>query len=187
MNSSKLAYWERSLQRYGFRCKFHENDSQVRYPRINVNLGGDTLGRERILEIRLDTYLLPPDEELYSQIENKENTEESLVHLFAALPFFIQPGAMADTSRLLMILNKPLDIPGFGLDEKTRLVFFRYSLISHKGQLSSRLLIAMIGTIHLLIDSLSPQIEAVASGKGLKETLAATVQALTATPEKLTK
>lgn len=183
MSINKLIYWENVLSRQGYECQFFQEDSEVHYPRLNINLGADAQGRVRTLEIRIDHYILPPRIQRNGGLdieESSNNSEEELViHLFVALPFLIKPGAVGEVSRLLMLLNKPLDMPGFGLDEQRKLVFFRYSLFTYRGHQSVRVLCAIIGMIMLLIDSLTPQIESVAAGATIRETLSAFAHSLT--------
>lgn len=177
MSDSGLAYWHSHLNKQGFSCELVPEDEQIRYPRLNIALGPDQMGRERTLELRIDTYLLPPD--LQAGETDTDTNSEKVLHLFVALPFFIKPEAMGEVARLLLLLNKPLDIPGFGIDETARLAFFRYGLFTNKGHHAVRLMVALIGVIHLLVDSLTAQIEAVANGASIKETLDHLVHSLT--------
>ncbi len=177
MGKGRLAYLETALSKQGFAVQLISSDENVPYAHLNVNLGKDDKGRERTLVIRADSFPLP------KEVKNSEQAEETLdeqvfLHLFAAFPFQLKEEAVGELSRLLMYFNKPLEIPGFGIDEVNKLVFYRYSLITVGGMIKKRPLIAIIGTIMLLMDALTPQIEAVAQGAPMVSVLRDTILAL---------
>lgn len=169
----RLNYIQTSLSNYGFACKLIEADDQVPFHRLNVSLGRDSLGRERILVLRVDELPIPQD--------LKENIgtmgKQSFIRLFVALPFTYKDEATGELARLLLYFNKPLEIPGFGLDEINKTVYYSYSLISgDEVAIQPRTLVSIVGTVMLLVDSLTPQIEAVAQGLSMKEALLAAIQ-----------
>lgn len=181
MNISKFTYWENLLIKQGYKCQFLPKDETVGYPRLMIDLGKDHRERSRLLEMRFNHYPLPISIEAGSvEGEKTEKMPEDQVvnHLFVALPFFVKPETFGEVSRFLMLLNKNLDIPGFGLDEETKLVFFRYGIFTYKGHQSTRLLFAMIGMITLLIDAQTPQIEAISQGATIQEVLSSLVHSL---------
>ena len=181
MKTNKLVYWNNVLDRQGYQCELIQTDSQIPYPRLQISLGNDEQDRPRTLELRLDSYLLPTDLNRKNEALKSESQEQTVVHLFVGLPFLIPPDRFGEVSRFLLLLNKPLDMGGFGLDERTGVPFFRHSLFTYNGNLSTRLLVATVGTIYLLADTLSPQIEAIANGMSMKQLLSALVCSLTGT------
>jgi hypothetical protein len=50
---------------------------------------------------------------------------DELLQLLAFLPCNTNPQTFNDTARLLHLLNKELDLPGFGMDEDQEVVFYR--------------------------------------------------------------
>ncbi len=50
---------------------------------------------------------------------------EALVQMIAYLPFEIKKDAAGEVGRFLHLLNKQLDLPGFGMDEEAGLLFYR--------------------------------------------------------------
>jgi hypothetical protein len=72
---------------------------------------------------------------------------------------------IADLARLLHLLNKELDVPGFGMDEMAGVVFYRLMLPTPKKKIESDLLLAFLKTIEHVCEMFSTPIEAVSSGQ----------------------
>lgn len=52
-------------------------------------------------------------------------SEGELLQIMTGLPFPLRDELKNDVARLLHKLNLDLDMPGFGMDEKTKLIFYR--------------------------------------------------------------
>lgn len=76
-----------------------------------------------------------------------------------------QKAVIADLARLLHLLNKELDVPGFGMDEQAGVVFYRLMLPTPKKKIDSELLLAFLKTAEHVCQMFSPPIEAVSSGQ----------------------
>lgn len=72
---------------------------------------------------------------------------------------------IADLARLLHLLNKELDVPGFGMDEMAGVVFYRLMLPTPKKKIEGDLLLAFLKTIEHVCQMFSTPIEAVSSGQ----------------------
>lgn len=72
---------------------------------------------------------------------------------------------VADIARLLHLLNKELDVPGFGMDEIAGVVFYRLMLPTPKKKIESELLLAFLKTVEHVCQMFSTPIEAVSSGQ----------------------
>jgi hypothetical protein len=84
-----------------------------------------------------------------------------------------QQSVVADLARLLHLLNKELDVPGFGMDEMAGVVFYRLMLPTPKKKIESELLLAFLKTSEHVCQMFSTPIEAVSSGRmSLNEILA---------------
>jgi hypothetical protein len=77
----------------------------------------------------------------------------------------IKEGVVADLSRLLHLLNKELDVPGFGMDESAGVVFYRLMLPTPKKKIEEDLLLAYLKTADHVCQMFSLPIEAVSSGQ----------------------
>lgn len=87
-----------------------------------------------------------------------------LLQLLTFLPCNTKPSTLADTARLLHLLNKELDVPGFGMDEDSSTVFYRCMIPVQKAQLDEVLFDAYMNSIELVCRSFAPVVVAVAFG-----------------------
>ncbi len=71
----------------------------------------------------------------------------NVVQLIAYPPSQIKEDTFAEIARFLHILNKELDIPGFGMDESTKLIFYRAAIPSLKNEIEEDILRAYVNTI----------------------------------------
>jgi hypothetical protein len=90
--------------------------------------------------------------------------EGSLLQLLVFMPTSFSKETVNDVARLLHLLNKELDLPGFGIDETAGVVFFRCMLPMHNGEIPDTVLDAFLNSMELVCKTFSPAIEAVASG-----------------------
>ena len=88
-----------------------------------------------------------------------------LLQLLAFVPGHIQTGAQADLARLLHLLNKELDTPGFGMDENAGISFYRNMLSSIDKTIHPQLLESHLNSIQLILKTFGPIVLTVASGK----------------------
>ncbi len=72
---------------------------------------------------------------------------------------------ICDLARLLHLLNKELDVPGFGMDEMAGVVFYRLMLPTPKKKIDPDLLLAFLKTVDHVCKMFSNPIEAVSSGQ----------------------
>jgi hypothetical protein len=88
--------------------------------------------------------------------------ESSVLQMIAYPPTQIQEETFGEIARFLHILNKELDIPGFGMDEKTKLIFYRVVLPCLDEKIDERLISAYIKTIQNALTYFFAGIEAAA-------------------------
>jgi hypothetical protein len=76
------------------------------------------------------------------RIEGKEfplfiklDPQERLLQLLLFLPCALIPTAAGDLARLLLYINKEVDMPGFGMDEGNRIIFYRCTIPTMDGRL----------------------------------------------------
>lgn len=85
-----------------------------------------------------------------------------LLQLLAFLPCTLMSESANDTARLLHMLNKEMDLPGFGMDENSRVVFYRCMLPVKNKAIDPLLLDAYLNSLDLVCQSFAPVITAVA-------------------------
>lgn len=89
---------------------------------------------------------------------------EMLLQTIAYLPYEIQPKTLGEIARLLHVLNKELDLPGFGMDEKERLMFFRTVIPTIDAQVEEKMIDMCIGITRLACETFMKAIALVLSG-----------------------
>lgn len=100
---------------------------------------------------------LKPNEKFSQGERSKTGRESSENHHQATM--------VADLSRLLHLLNKELDVPGFGMDEMAGVVFYRLMLPTPKKKVEEDLLLAFLKTAEHVCQMFSTPIEAISSGQ----------------------
>ena len=95
--------------------------------------------------------------------------EGDLLQLIQFIPISVQPGTAGDLARLLHTLNKEIDIPGFGMDETSNVVFYRVMIPSFNKQIEEGLIEIFMSTLPVIAESFSPIIMTAASGNATYE------------------
>jgi hypothetical protein len=97
-------------------------------------------------------------------LEPHESSEESEPYR-TSMKYNDKLAIIADIARLLHLLNKELDIPGFGMEEIAGVVFYRVMLPTPKKKIEGELLLAFLKTVEHVCQMFATPIEAVSSGQ----------------------
>ena len=89
---------------------------------------------------------------------------ETLVQVLVFFPCNLKPETASGTGRLLHLLNKDLDLPGFGMDEEAKVVFYRLMVPIKDKKLDKELLHAFLDTCQLVCKTFVNAIVGVAYG-----------------------
>jgi hypothetical protein len=125
-------------------------------PNLEIDFGTDAQDRTWKL-------IVSPSEQKINATEGAPTA--AFVNLFVEFPYSAELNSIPDLARLLLLLNKGLPFPAFGFSEIDGIIYFRHTLYCDKDEIPVPVATALIGFISLYIDSLSPMIESVASGK----------------------
>jgi len=88
--------------------------------------------------------------------------EGDLLQMMVFFPCNIKDESVNDLARLLHLLNKELDIPGFGMDEKAKVAFYRCMIPAIDGEIHNGILDGFMNSIQLVCETFTPAVEAVA-------------------------
>ncbi len=91
--------------------------------------------------------------------------EGHLLQLLVFIPCQLEPALVPDMARLLHLLNKELDVPGFGMDEMAGAVFYRLMIPTPKKKLEEDILNAFLKTVEQVCKMFATPIEAIAYGQ----------------------
>ncbi len=92
-------------------------------------------------------------------------SEETLLQSVAYIPYQLEDKAINEVARVLHILNRELDVPGFGLDEQQKLMFYRCVILCPDHVLDEKILELYLATTRIAVESFMGAISMVASGK----------------------
>lgn len=90
--------------------------------------------------------------------------DSDLLQMLVFMPFTLEHSATADTARFLHLLNKELDIPGFGMDEGSQVAFYRIMLPGKNKKIDSEIFEAYINSMKNICETFYPAIAAVGQG-----------------------
>lgn len=86
-----------------------------------------------------------------------------LLQLLVFIPSQIKNGAKTDLARLLHMINKELDIPGFGMDEESGTCFYRIMLPTIENGIDERILESYLKSLKAVCEQIGPTVMAVAN------------------------
>lgn len=123
---------------------------------------------------QFDVKRQPETQQLYILLKTQEQDypiflrvmdEGELLQLLAFMPVSLETKTASDTARLLHLFNKEIDIPGFGMDENAKVIFYRVVLPSLDSQVSGEIVCGYLNSIKVLTETFYPVIAAVVTGK----------------------
>lgn len=90
--------------------------------------------------------------------------EGELLQLLAFMPISLESKTCGDLARLLHLFNKEIDIPGFGMDESAKVIFFRIVLPAIDNKVPEEIVAGYLKSIKVITETFYPVIVAVVSG-----------------------
>jgi hypothetical protein len=90
--------------------------------------------------------------------------EGELLQFLTFIPVTFKQEVTNDLARLLHMINKELDAPGFCIDESTNTIFYRLIMTTFKKELNKDVLEAFMNTTQVVCKSFATVIEALAIG-----------------------
>lgn len=91
--------------------------------------------------------------------------QSDVLQLLVFLPCTIKEGCEPELARLLHRINKEVDIPGYGMDESNKVVFYRFMLPGHKNQIEETAIFSYLRSLEKLCDTFTVPIVSVAQGR----------------------
>lgn len=94
----------------------------------------------------------------------KVSEEKTTLQLMMFYPIPLKDQYFGEVGRLLHLLNKTIDVPGFCMDENTRIVFYRSVIPAIDNSIDDDTLDAYVASTKLIAETFSNVIQAVAQG-----------------------
>lgn len=164
-----LANLKKTLEHHGFSISDIPRNDKLPYDTLFVGLGDDFKGRPLILNIRLFEQAYEGDG---TSLADGTPTKMYFLNFLVTLPFIIFDPAYPDLSRLILMLNKVLPVPGFGMSEMDKMVYYQYTYPSINGKIDSDLILTFLALIIHYVNLHGPTFEDVGTRvKSLKTVL----------------
>ena len=150
------------LEKLNYNSVIIPKSNEFPIDQLLVKLNQDYRNREQFLLIRtVEQDLCKNDALLDIQSPTQKYQELQLV---VNLPFFALETQIPDTARLILLLNKGMEISGFELSEVDKMIFYRHAFVVAEDQLDERIIVSLVGMIEMLLETFSEILEIVASG-----------------------
>lgn len=88
-----------------------------------------------------------------------------LLQLLLFLPVQIKKECEASVGRLMHLVNREMDIPGFGMDEENAVIFYRMMLFTIDNQVDERQIALFLSSLEKIIRAFTLPLMAVAQGR----------------------
>ncbi len=135
-------------------ASFFAPTENIPYENLIVFIGTDALSRPYVLNVTAQSQILDP----------KKDSGIYRVTFQLKLPFKIAEFSFSQTSNLIALLNRFLELPGLEINEVTQEIFYRYVLLVDEKGLTKEIILGIAGMIRLILDIHLKSIENVASG-----------------------
>jgi len=96
---------------------------------------------------------------------------ETLLQLLLFFPLSIKSGTESDLARLLILINKEVDLPGFGMDETAGVVYYRLMLPSFEKKVQSELITTFLEAQERICRTFIGPIMMVSQGKATYQSI----------------
>lgn len=163
MIQATLAGLKTYFTSHGFDCDLLPKTEEREIEQLLVALGPDNKGRDLVLSVT--SAELPLNQELFSKNKVKDIKKTyHFLQLACCFPFKVEEKSLWEMARMILLLNKGLELPGFELSEVDGVVFYRYVLPIVNSHVEEPLLICLVGTIDFLVKGFMEQLEEIATG-----------------------
>lgn len=98
-------------------------------------------------------------------------SNDTLLQTLAYIPYDLNPKTLAEVARLMHIINREVDMPGFGIDEIQKLMFYRCVIPCVNGVLDTRLVELYLAATKVALETFMKAITIVASGSATVDAL----------------
>lgn len=150
------------LEKQEMDCHLIPQNEEIPSDILFVTMGVDEKGRDLLMQISLAEEDFSESFELFDL--EKSSPKRYVIHVFMALPFMVKDQFVGDISRLILLLNKTMRLPGFGFSEVDRMIFFSNKLMITE-ELDELMLMSLVGNVITYVDAFEEPLEVVADGR----------------------
>ncbi len=111
-------------------------------------------------QIYIEMKILNSDVPVFFDIRS----ENAFLHTIAYLPYQLQKKTLHEAARMLHHLNRELDMPGFGMDEQEKLMFYRCMIPCLNKKIDEQLLNVYLSTTRVACETFMQGISSIVTG-----------------------
>lgn len=149
------------LKEEGMDCAILDTHNEI--PCLQVYLGEDHQGRERILEISADEQLVPASYKGIADMQVERGIYR--IELRTHIPIDFQPEQASNMASAINFINGLLELPGFISNEVSNDVYYRTVQISSSQEFNKTVLIGLVGMHRMALDTFSGILEKIGTGE----------------------
>lgn len=129
--------------------------------------------REHLIKQKLEPQLQQETNQLYVILKPQGREFPLFIRIYEGndllqflvfIPAVFKKSTAGELARLLLYINKELDIPGFGMDETSSLIFFRVMIHVYQNQVPAQTVDSLLNALQMISHTFAPAIASVASG-----------------------
>ena len=163
MIKAKLLSIKKFLTSRSIESEILQKSDEVPFNQLLAVVGVDERERPFILSLRVEESDLSSMDKLFK--EPLKPHRYDFLQFFITLPFFFEESAFAETSRAVLLVNQSIEIPGFGIKEADKIIFYQYIMPIIDKKLDERLFLSIINFIMATIEAHLDFLEDVGSGE----------------------
>jgi hypothetical protein len=153
---------QKALKGIEIDAALHPGPPELAFDQLLVPLGPDPHGQEMVLQIGVLEGSVPGDPDQENELEE---TKLQFVQFLILIPVVIEDKCLKDVQAFINLLNSVMELPGFGILERDRMPFFRYTMVCNKNHVDEELFVMTVGLIMHVLDTYLDPLEDIALGK----------------------
>ena len=92
------------------------------------------------------------------------NDGDHLLQFVSSLPFELNASVAGDTARMVLLVNKVIELPGFGMSEIDTSIYYQHVHVCRKGHFEDETVGQLLSSILHYVDEFAPVVEEIAVG-----------------------
>lgn len=149
------------FEKQKFTTKIIEASEEIPFDALFISIGDEEAGQS-IIQIRIMEQIVDEDED---NIGIKQNSK-GYFHIQFTVPIDISINEkyMSEVGRLVLLINRTCNLPGFEFNEIERVLYYRYAMLISGNTIDPYVVVSIIGTIMLYVTTFSDYLRDIGDG-----------------------
>jgi len=152
MDNLRLKSVADNLNGAGYPASLISPSDAAPFEQLYVTLDPDGKGRPRAIQLQ------------YIPVR-ASNDGDHLLQFVSSLPFPLIGKVAGDTARMILLVNKVIELPGFGMSEIDESLYYQHVHLCRKGYFEDATVGQLLSTILHYVDEYAPVVEEIAVGE----------------------